>query len=163
MQRYDVIIKSAPAPAAMFLRPIRCAQLALKNRPASRAPNTLGRHPCLKRGLHPVQSAVARVPPAARGRAINFARWALAGATPKVDWEAVMLAYKRRNVIGQNTKGNRVPFQKNKVRLLKGWGKQSPRLASAARSPGARQAARAKHIIIAERSEPASTPVRRSR
>ena len=128
---------------------IRCAQLGLKTA-CVEGRETLG-GTCLNIGCIP-SKALLHASEMLHEAEHNFARMGLKGPKPEIDWPA-MLAYKQ-STVETNTKGIEFLFKKNKIDWLKGWGTiTAPGEVSV---DGA--AHKAKHIVIATGSVPASLP-----
>ncbi|TCM88034.1 dihydrolipoyl dehydrogenase [Rhodovulum steppense] len=147
MASYDVIIIGA-GPGG-YVCAIRCAQLGLKTA-CVEGRETLG-GTCLNVGCIP-SKALLHASHQLHESQHNFEKMGLKGAAPKVDWTQ-MLAYKDE-VIAQNTKGIEFLFKKNKIDWIKGW--------ATIPEPGLVQVGdethKAKNIVIATGSEPATLP-----
>ena len=147
MSDFDLIVIGA-GPGG-YVCAIRAAQLGLKVAVVE-GRDTLG-GTCLNVGCIP-SKALLNATHHLHEAHENFEKMGLMGAKPKVDW-AKMLAYKDE-VIGQNTKGIEFLFKKNKVTWLKGW--------ASIPAPGqvkvGDEVHKAKNIVIASGSEPASLP-----
>lgn len=147
MAEFDVIVIGA-GPGG-YVCAIRAAQRGLKVA-CVEGRETLG-GTCLNVGCIP-SKALLNATHHLHEAEENFAKMGLMGAAPKVDW-AKMQAYKDEVVAG-NTKGIEFLFKKNKVTWLKGWAKL--------KAPGevevAGESHRAKAIVLAAGSAPASLP-----
>ncbi|GAA0284802.1 dihydrolipoyl dehydrogenase [Rhodovulum strictum] len=147
MASYDVIIIGA-GPGG-YVCAIRCAQLGLKTA-CVEGRETLG-GTCLNVGCIP-SKALLHASHQLHESQHNFEKMGLKGAPPKVDWQQ-MLAYKDE-VIAQNTKGIEFLFKKNKVDWIKGWATiPEPGLVTVGD-----ETHKAKNIVIATGSEPATIP-----
>ncbi|HDR29742.1 dihydrolipoyl dehydrogenase [Rhodovulum sp.] len=147
MASYDVIIIGA-GPGG-YVCAIRCAQLGLKTA-CVEGRETLG-GTCLNVGCIP-SKALLHASHQLHESQHNFEKMGLKGAAPKVDWQQ-MLAYKDE-VIAQNTKGIEFLFKKNKIDWIKGWASiPEPGLVTVGD-----ETHKAKNIVIATGSEPATLP-----
>jgi len=147
MASYDVIvIGSGPGG---YVCAIRCAQLGLKTA-CVEGRETLG-GTCLNVGCIP-SKALLHASHMLHEAEANFEKMGLKGKPPSVDWNQ-MQAYKDET-IGQNTKGIEFLFKKNKIDWLKGW--------ATIPEPGlvklGDETHKARNIVIASGSEPASLP-----
>ncbi|MGB3148213.1 MAG: dihydrolipoyl dehydrogenase [Paracoccaceae bacterium] len=147
MAEFDVIIIGA-GPGG-YVCAIRCAQLGLKTAVVE-GRETLG-GTCLNVGCIP-SKALLHASHCLHDATHNFAKMGLLGTSPKVNW-AQMLAYKDE-VIEQNTKGIEFLFKKNKISWIKGWAS----LPAPGQVKVGDELHRAKFIVIASGSEPASLP-----
>jgi len=147
MADYDLIVIGA-GPGG-YVCAIRAAQLGLKVA-CVEGRETLG-GTCLNVGCIP-SKALLHATHMLHESQENFAKMGLMGASPKVDWKA-MLAYKD-DVVNQNTKGIEFLFKKNKIDWLKGWGSIP--------APGQVKVGddlhKATNIVIATGSQSASLP-----
>ncbi|MFT5362966.1 dihydrolipoyl dehydrogenase [Sulfitobacter sp.] len=147
MSSYDVIIIGS-GPGG-YVSAIRCAQLGLKTA-CVEGRETLG-GTCLNVGCIP-SKAMLHATHMLHEAEHNFADMGLKGKSPSVDWNQ-MLAYKQ-NTVDTNTKGIEFLFKKNKIDWIKGW--------ATVPEPGKVKVGddihKAKNIIIATGSEPASLP-----
>jgi dihydrolipoamide dehydrogenase len=147
MADFDVIIIGA-GPGG-YVCAIRCAQLGLKTA-CVEGRETLG-GACLNVGCIP-SKAMLYASEMYRDAHVHFAEMGLIGAPPKVDLPK-MVAYKQTTV-DSNTRGIEFLFKKNKVTWLKGW--------ASIPAPGevrvGDETHRAKAIVIATGSEPATLP-----
>jgi len=147
MASYDVIIIGS-GPGG-YVCAIRCAQLGLKTA-CVEGRDTLG-GTCLNIGCIP-SKALLHASHMLHEAEANFEKMGLKGKAPSVDWKQ-MLAYKDET-IGQNTKGIEFLFKKNKIDWLKGWATiEEPGLVKVGD-----ETHKAKNIVIASGSEPASLP-----
>jgi dihydrolipoamide dehydrogenase len=147
MADYDVIVIGA-GPGG-YVCAIRCAQLGLKTA-CVEGRETLG-GTCLNVGCIP-SKALLHASEMYHEALENFAKMGIVGGTPSVDL-GKMLEYKAATVEG-NVKGIEFLFKKNKVDWLKGWGKVTAPCEVTVEGT----AHRAKSIVIATGSEPASLP-----
>jgi len=147
MSDFDLIVIGA-GPGG-YVCAIRAAQLGLKVAVVE-GRDTLG-GTCLNVGCIP-SKALLNATHHLHEAHENFEKMGIMGAKPKVDW-AKMLAYKD-DVIGQNTKGIEFLFKKNKVTWLKGWAT----IPAAGQVKVGDDVHKAKTIVIASGSEPASLP-----
>ncbi len=147
MADFDVIVIGA-GPGG-YVCAIRCAQLGLKVA-CVEGRETLG-GTCLNVGCIP-SKALLHASELYHEAGHNFAKLGIKVSQPEIDWEATQ-AYKASTVEG-NTKGIEFLFKKNKITWLKGWGTLT--------APGEvtvnGEAHKAKNIVIATGSEPASLP-----
>ncbi|SIO41229.1 dihydrolipoamide dehydrogenase [Rhodovulum sp. ES.010] len=147
MASYDVIIIGS-GPGG-YVCAIRCAQLGLKTA-CVEGRETLG-GTCLNVGCIP-SKALLHASHMLHEAEENFAKMGLKGKSPSVDWSQ-MLAYKDET-IGQNTKGIEFLFKKNKIDWIKGWAS----IPEAGLVQVGDATHKAKNIIIATGSEPATIP-----
>jgi dihydrolipoamide dehydrogenase len=147
MADYDVIVIGA-GPGG-YVCAIRCAQLGLKVA-CVEGRETLG-GTCLNVGCIP-SKAMLHASEMFHQAVENFPKMGIVGPAPSVDLPK-MLDYKQ-STVEANTKGIEFLFKKNKVDWLKGWG--------AITAPGEVSVEgathKAKHVVIATGSEPASLP-----
>jgi dihydrolipoamide dehydrogenase len=145
MAEFDAIIIGA-GPGG-YVCAIRAAQLGLKVA-CVEGRETLG-GTCLNVGCIP-SKAMLHASELYHTAAHDFEKMGLIGAAPKVDL-GKMQAYKQ-STVDSNTKGIEFLFKKNKVTWLKGW--------ASIPAPGevkvGDEVHKAKHIVIATGSEPAS-------
>ena len=147
MADFDAIIIGA-GPGG-YVCAIRCAQLGLKVA-CVEGRETLG-GTCLNVGCIP-SKAMLHASEMYREATTHFAEMGLIGPAPKVDLPQ-MVAYKQATVDG-NTRGIEFLFKKNKVTWLKGWGS----IPAAGEVKVGDEIHRAKAIVIATGSEPATLP-----
>ena len=147
MSSYDVIvIGSGPGG---YVAAIRCAQLGLKTA-CVEGRETLG-GTCLNVGCIP-SKALLHATHMLHEAEHNFGEMGLKGDAPSVDWKQ-MLTYKDKT-IETNTIGIEFLFKKNKIDWLKGWGS----VPEAGKVKVGDEVHKAKNIILASGSEPASLP-----
>jgi dihydrolipoamide dehydrogenase len=147
MADYDVIVIGA-GPGG-YVCAIRCAQLGLRTA-CVEGRETLG-GTCLNIGCIP-SKALLHASEMYHEATENFEKLGLVGGTPTVDMPK-MLGYKAATVEG-NVKGIEFLFKKNKVDWLKGWG----RITAPGEVTVDGTAHKAKNIVIATGSEPATLP-----
>ena len=116
MADYDVIIIGS-GPGG-YVCAIRCAQLGLKTA-CVEGKDTLG-GTCLNIGCIP-SKALLHASELFHESNHNFKNMGIEVKTPEINWKK-MLAFKD-DIVGQNTKGIEFLFKKNKIDLIKGWGK----------------------------------------
>ena len=116
MADYDVIIIGS-GPGG-YVCAIRCAQLGLKTA-CVEGKDTLG-GTCLNIGCIP-SKALLHASELFHETNHNFKNMGIEVKNPEINWKK-MLAYKD-DIVGQNTKGIEFLFKKNKIDLIKGWGK----------------------------------------
>jgi dihydrolipoamide dehydrogenase len=147
MAEYDVIVIGA-GPGG-YVCAIRCAQLGLKTA-CVEGRETLG-GTCLNVGCIP-SKAMLHASEMYHQSVTHFADMGLNVAAPEIDLPK-MLEYKQ-STVDSNTKGIEFLFKKNKIDWLKGYGKIT--------APGEVSvdgtAHKARKIVIATGSEPASIP-----
>ncbi|WP_424933176.1 dihydrolipoyl dehydrogenase [Amaricoccus macauensis] len=147
MAEYDVIIIGA-GPGG-YVCAIRCAQLGLKTA-CVEGRETLG-GTCLNVGCIP-SKAMLHASELYHESVTHFEEMGLKVSAPKIDLPQ-MLKYKQSSV-DSNTKGVEFLFKKNKVDWLKGYGK----ITAKGEVTVDGTAHKAKNIVIATGSEPASIP-----
>ena len=116
MVDYDVIIIGS-GPGG-YVCAIRCAQLGLKTA-CVEGKDTLG-GTCLNIGCIP-SKALLHASELFHETNHNFKNMGIEVKNPEINWKK-MLTYKD-DIVGQNTKGIEFLFKKNKIDLIKGWGK----------------------------------------
>ena len=116
MADYDVIIIGS-GPGG-YVCAIRCAQLGLKTA-CVEGKDTLG-GTCLNIGCIP-SKALLHASELFHETNHNFKNMGIEVKNPEINWKK-MLTYKD-DIVGQNTKGIEFLFKKNKIDLIKGWGK----------------------------------------
>ena len=116
MADYDVIIVGS-GPGG-YVCAIRCAQLGLKTA-CVEGKDTLG-GTCLNIGCIP-SKALLHASELFHETNHNFKNMGIEVKNPEINWKK-MLTYKD-DIVGQNTKGIEFLFKKNKIDLIKGWGK----------------------------------------
>ena len=145
MANYDVIIIGT-GPGG-YVCAIRCAQLGLKTA-CVEGQNTLG-GTCLNVGCIP-SKALLHASELFHESNHNFKNMGIEVKNPAINWKK-MLSYKD-NIVNQNTKGIEFLFKKNKIDIIKGWGKiQGPGKVSVDS-----KTYDCKSIIIATGSEPSA-------
>ena len=147
MSEYDVIVIGG-GPGG-YVGAIRAAQLGLKTA-VIEGRGALG-GTCLNVGCIP-SKALLHASHLFHEAEHNFAKMGIKGKSPSVDWPE-MLSFKD-DVIKQNTQGIEFLFKKNKVDYIKGWGE----IVDANTVSVSGTAYKAKNLIIATGSEPASLP-----
>ncbi|MEM8570539.1 MAG: dihydrolipoyl dehydrogenase [Pseudomonadota bacterium] len=147
MADYDVIVIGA-GPGG-YVCAIRCAQLGLKTA-CVEGRETLG-GTCLNVGCIP-SKAMLHASELYHESVTHFGEMGLKISTPKIEMPQ-MLKYKQSSV-DSNTKGIEFLFKKNKVDWLKGYGK----ITGKGEVTVGDAAHKAKSIVIATGSEPASLP-----
>ena len=143
MADYDVIIIGS-GPGG-YVCAIRCAQLGLKTA-CVEGKDTLG-GTCLNIGCIP-SKALLHASELFHETNHNFKNMGIEVKNPEINWKK-MLTYKD-DIVGQNTKGIEFLFKKNKIDLIKGWGK----IVGSGKISVNSEIYNSKSIILATGSEP---------